>query len=123
MVALLENEVDGKKASLVFEPKTPVSRPGMLDRWRLKGLPTTSPPSMVAGDIPSGGVPAFALVELTDWGVPASVSSDLRCGDFRVAAASLMGSAECCRLSCKGLLAELFDLHACIMHIDPCHLP
>ncbi len=52
------------------------------------------------GDMPSGGVPALADVELTDCGVPArGDSSDLMCSDFLIEAASPSGSAECCRLS------------------------
>lgn len=70
-------------------------RPGRLARWRLNGLATASA-SFAGGAKPFGGVPALAVTELIDFGVPASVdSSPLMCGDLRVVLASLSGSAEC----------------------------
>lgn len=50
-----------------------------------------------------GGVPAMALVEFIDWGVPAVVgeSSVLMLGDLRVEGGSVRGSAEWARLSCE----------------------
>ncbi len=99
-----EVNVVGGNTSLVFEPSGPSmlpSRPGRDALARLKGLDMMSE-SSGAGEAPSGGVPAFACVELTDLGVPAGDSSVvLRYGDLRVAADSLSGSAECWRLSCS----------------------
>lgn len=66
----------------MFEPSGPkilVLRSETLDRARLKGLPISSDVSAgILGDMPSGGVPAFAEVELIDCGVPAGESSFLR---------------------------------------------
>lgn len=93
----------------------------MLDRWRLNGLlmlSGTSSPCI--GDMPSGGVPAFADVELTDCGVPApGDSSVLRWGDLRVDDGSPIGSAECCRLSCAGVSgARKSVCGACETYLD-----
>lgn len=87
----------------MFDPIGPMILPPISwieALWRLKGLPTISGGSPGIGDMPSGGVPAFAVVELMDLGVsPPRESSLLRCGDFRVTLGSDRGSAECCRLS------------------------
>ena len=81
-----------KPASLVNKL---LFRPGRLARWRLYGLATASA-SFAGGARPFGGVPALAVTELIDCGVPASVDSSLLiCGDLRVALGSLSGSAEC----------------------------
>lgn len=78
--------------------------PGKDARCRLYGLPMISGGSSGAGDIPLGGVPAFAVVEFTDRGVLTDKSSSLlRYGDFRVDAGSVSGSAECCRFSYSGV--------------------
>ena len=78
-----------------------LSSPGRLDLCFLNGEPTASDGSTLFEDRPSsGGVPAVAVVELADCGVPAEgVSEVYMCGDF-LAELSDMGSAECCRLSC-----------------------
>ena len=95
---------EGGSTSFNAETIAP-SIPGRLGLAFLNGEPTISDASVVllVGLPSSGGVPAVAVVEFADPGVPADGDSEVYvCGDF-FAEGSDTGSAECCRLSYRDI--------------------